>query len=506
MILPDSLTSIGNWTFSYCANLASVTIGNNLARIGDYAFYSCPSLTSFTVGALNPAYSSADGVLFDQSGTLLILCPQGKTGSWIIPDGVASIGNFAFDTCSRLTGITLPNSVTNIGNGAFQNCPGLAEVSIGNQVTTIGYQAFYGCSSLARIIIPDSVTSLGQYAFCSCSSLTNVVIGNRVASIGNAAFVSCINLTRVWIPASVTNIATAAFSGCSSLAEAYFLGDAPGVDSTSFAGDSIATVYYPPWTIGWTSEFGGRPTAPWYPPVPYTFTTNNNTVTITGYTGPGGDVTIPGTIYGLPVTSIGDGAFLGCAGLTSITLGNRVTSIGEGAFAFCTGLARVTLGNNVTNIGSWAFLNCTSLTYITIPNTVNGLGMAAFYSCSSLTEVCFRGNAPGVGSYVFYGANHPAIYYLPGTTGWGAAFGGVPTALWKPRMQTSDGSFGVRTNRFGFNINWASGMVVVVEASTNLAGPAWSPVGTNMLIDESSYFSDPQWTNHPGRFYRLRSP
>ena len=127
-----------------------------------------------------------------------------------------------------------------------------------------------------------------------------------VASIGNAAFVSCINLNRVWIPASVTNIATAAFSGCSSLAEVYFLGDAPGVDSTSFAGDSNATVYYLPGTIGWTSDFGGRPTALWYPPVPYTYTTNNGTITITGYTGPGGAVTIPGTINGLPVTSIGD--------------------------------------------------------------------------------------------------------------------------------------------------------------------------------------------------------
>jgi hypothetical protein len=78
--------------------------------------------------------------------------------------------------------------------------------------------------------------------------------------------------------------------------------------------------------------------------------------------------------------------------------------------------------------------------------------------------------------------------------------------LWTPQVQTSDTSFGVRTNRFGFNINWASDRVVVVEACTNLANPTWNPVGTNTLTGGWCYFSDPDWTNYPGRFYRLRSP
>jgi hypothetical protein len=80
------------------------------------------------------------------------------------------------------------------------------------------------------------------------------------------------------------------------------------------------------------------------------------------------------------------------------------------------------------------------------------------------------------------------------------------SVLWNPQVQTSDASFGVRTNRFGFNITGTSGLVVVVEACTNLANPIWSSVGTNTLTGGSSYFSDPQWTNYPGRFYRLRSP
>ena len=83
---------------------------------------------------------------------------------------------------------------------------------------------------------------------------------------------------------------------------------------------------------------------------------------------------------------------------------------------------------------------------------------------------------------------------------------GLPVELWEPQVQTSDPSFGVRTNQFGFTIGWVSDMTVVVEASTSLANPVWSPVATNTLTSGSSYFSDPAWTNYPGRFYRLRSP
>ena len=85
-------------------------------------------------------------------------------------------------------------------------------------------------------------------------------------------------------------------------------------------------------------------------------------------------------------------------------------------------------------------------------------------------------------------------------------FGGLPTVLWNPQVQTSDASFGVRTNRFGFNITGTTNIPIVVEACTNLANPAWSPLQSCTLTNGSVYFSDPDWTNYPGRFYRLRSP
>jgi hypothetical protein len=125
-----------------------------------------------------------------------------------------------------------------------------------------------------------------------------------------------------------------------------------------------------------------------------------------------------------------------------------------------------------------------------------------------LTGVYFEGNAPSIGVYVFLGDNNVTVYYLLGTTGWSYFLSQVSIlgALWNPLIQTGDGSLGVQTNQFGFNINWASGQTVVVEACTDLANPIWSPVGTNTLPGGSSYFSDPQWTNYPGRFYRIRSP
>jgi hypothetical protein len=140
-----------------------------------------------------------------------------------------------------------------------------------------------------------------------------------------------------------------------------------------------------------------------------------------------------------------------------------------------------------------------------IGSSVTGIGEFAFSSCTNLKGAFFNGNVPTYdGSYICELANNVTVYCLPGTAGWDTTFDDRPTAPWLPAMQTSNASFGVQTNQFGFNINWASGQMVVVEASTNLMD--WQPVQTNTLTTGSAYFSDSQWTNFPGRFYRLRSP
>ena len=412
--IPSSVTSIGEFAFAG-TGLTGVTIGNSVTNIGTGAFAYCSGLTAITVNTNNPAYGSLDGVLLDESQTTLIAYPNGKAGSYTIPNSVTSIGNLAFAGCGSLSSVTIPNSVTSIGDGAF-----------------------FMCNSMVNVIIPNSVTSIGEWTFYGCNRLSSVTIGNSVTNIGNHAF-----------------------SWCISLAEIYFQGNAPSMGSSVFDGDNNATADYLWGTTGWENfaQLTGLPTAPWNPD--YTYTTDNGAITITGYIGSDGDVTIPSTINGLPVTSIGFGAFLSCASLTRATIPDSVTSIGDGAF----------------------------------------LG------CFSLTEVYFQGNAPSIGSDVFYGDN-ATIYYLPGTTGWGAWFGGCPTAPgYLPNPLILNGpSIGVQTNGFGFIISWATNISVVVEACTNFANPVWQPVQTNTLTDGWCYFSDPDWTNYSVRFYRLRSP
>ena len=204
--------------------------------------------------------------------------------------------------------------------------------------------------------------------------------------------------------------------------------------------------------------------------------------------------------------------FYYCTNLSSTTIPNSVTSIGDYVFYYCTNLTSVTIGNSITSIGDGDFWLCISLTTVTIPNSVTNIGSSAFWYCTNLTGVYFKGNAPSLGnSYVFCQAYKATVYYLPGTTGWGAPgtlFGNRLTALWvlpNPMILNYEPSFGVRTNRFGFIISWATNVSVVVEVCS-MTNSTWVPLQTNTLTGGWVYFSDPDWTNYSVRCYRLRSP
>ena len=211
--IPNGVTAIGELAFSG-SSLTSVTIPNSVTSIGNNAFYDCLSLTEISISPDHPVFSVADGVLFDKTTNTLIFYAPGKSeNSYVIPDGVTSIGNYAFRGCSSLTSVTIPNSVISIGDYAFSGIRNLASVTIPNNVTSIGDSAFSYCSSLASFTIPNSVTSIGKYAFRGNSSLTSVTIPDSVTSIGDYAFYNCSSLTSVTIPDSVTSIGKGAFFG-----------------------------------------------------------------------------------------------------------------------------------------------------------------------------------------------------------------------------------------------------------------------------------------------------
>ena len=179
MTIPDSVTSIGYSAFSGCSSLTSIEIPDSVTRIGYYAFENCSSLKEINVQPNNENYCSIDGNLYNKDCTILIQYAIGKTAaSFVIPDSVTSIGDYAFFKCSSLTSVTIGDSVTSIGNDAFFSCSSLTSVTIGDSVTSIGNDAFFSCSSLTNVTIPDSVTSIGHSVFYGCSSLTSVTFEN----------------------------------------------------------------------------------------------------------------------------------------------------------------------------------------------------------------------------------------------------------------------------------------------------------------------------------------
>ncbi|MGH7970021.1 MAG: leucine-rich repeat domain-containing protein, partial [Limisphaerales bacterium] len=328
-----------------------------------------------------------------------------------IPNGVISIGGWAFEQCASLASVVIPASVTSIGDGAFIWCTSLTAITIPNGVTNVAVGAFSNCSSLTNVTIPSSVISIDYQAFAYCDSLTSITIPNSVLNIGQGAFESCPSLTSITIPNSVTNIEYGALMDCGSLSAITVDALNPfysSLDGVLFNKDNTMLLQYP----------GGRPGTYIVP----------NSVTTVGAGAFAYCTNLTNAPIGNSVTNIQYYAFYACMGLTSMTIPDSVTRIEFGAFSYCTGLTGVTCGNGV--IGDGAFSYCTSLASATIGKGVTSIGEGAFANCEDLTGIYFQGNAPSLGgALVFDGDNNLIIYYLLGTTGWDPTFGGRPTAL-----------------------------------------------------------------------------
>ena len=193
ILLPDSLTSIGDFVFYYFYGLTSISLPASLTAISNSAFSRCQNLSFSVYGS--GSLSTSDGIVLILNTT--VIAAPGASGSITVPEGITAIGDSAFDYCYNLTSISLPASLTTIGDSAFAYCNKLTSISLPASLTTIGDSAFAFCTTLTSIGLPASLTTIGDSAFRYCTSLTSINLPASLTTIGSLAFYYCSSLILV---------------------------------------------------------------------------------------------------------------------------------------------------------------------------------------------------------------------------------------------------------------------------------------------------------------------
>ena len=377
IIIPEGTEKIGDYVFSYCSSLTSITIPDSVTSIGSYAFRDCSGLTSITIP--NSVISIGSSAFYDCDALTIYCEVASKPGDWSSSwNGncpvVWNCNNNEADSNGNIYYIA-DNGIRyalNNGTGTAAVIRQIATLSgeiiipaeitykdVAYSVTTINASAFYVCSDLTSVTIPDSVTSIGDRAFYNCNALT---IYCEVASKpgGWSSSWNYSNCPVVW-------------------------------NCNNNEADSNGNIYY-------IDESGIR------------YALNNGTARVIRQIATlSGEIIIPEEItykdVEYSVTTINGSAFYNCIGLTSITMPNSITSIGYEAFAYCIGLISITIPDSVTSIGDDAFYGCSGLTSITIPDSVTSIGDGAFEDCSGLTSITIPDSVTSIGYGAFSGCS-----------------------------------------------------------------------------------------------------
>lgn len=368
--IPTSVTSIGDWAFSY-SGLTSVTIPNSVKYLGYGAFLNCRNLISISLPT---------------SLTKLedwVLAGCWSLASIKIPSTVKYIGEGAL-LWTGLTSVTIPSKVKSIGNRAFESCELLKSVTIGKGVTSIGANAFDDCIALTAVRISDLA------AWCNINFQlpeNNWDYYSNPLVKAHHLYLNGTKIKKLEIPEGITRIKDGAFFGGEDFTTLTLPSSVSAIGENAFADCGFTSITIPNSVtyLGWGSFKGN-----------YNLTS----------------VTIPNS-----VTTIGGYAFY-YSGLTSVTIPNSVTEIYEYTFEGCANLTSVTIPYGVKTIGDYAFRNCGKWSYVSIPNSVTSIGTDAFGG-TDITKVYSLIDAPfKMGSTTFNkNTRYNATLYVPkGTT------------------------------------------------------------------------------------------
>jgi hypothetical protein len=359
--IPASVTTIGNYAFSYCKDLWSVTFAPNsqLKTIGNNVFGNCGSLE--VVGEIPASVTVIGSNAFERCTTL-------KNVTFAEGSQLTTVGDFAFANCETLTGISIPAGVTGISRSMFQGCKALTGVTVAqdNQLKTIGDYAFQNCIALTGISVPAGITSIGREAFRGCTVLAGVVFaegGSQLKTIGNNAFQNCTALAGISIPVGVTNIGTYAFQNCTALAGGISIpAGVQTIESYTFDGcTNLASVIF---AEGSLLQTVGT----------YAFRDCDKLT----------DIIIPAG-----VTAIRDYAFYSCDVLTGVIFatGSQLKTVGQNAF-YNFIASNIEIPAGVTNIGNLAFASNAPVQNITfLGSKTNFISSAGFRVSSAITSI-----------------------------------------------------------------------------------------------------------------------